>query len=87
LSLAAQRIIITANSSVRLPPWPERTTRKIDLDSSNQSGVQKVKPDKPTASGASLSSIPQVTICFGAVAGLLEGVGLLPGNTMPKPIA
>jgi arylsulfatase A-like enzyme len=58
-------------------PRPEGTTRKIDLDGSNQGGVQKVRPDKPTASGASLSSIAQVTICFGAVVGLLEGVGLL----------
>ena len=39
--------------------------------------MQKVRPDKPTASGASLSSIAQATICFGAVVGLLEGGGLL----------
>ena len=77
MSLAAPRIIITANSSVRLPSWPEGTTRKIDLDGSNHSGSQKLRPDKPIAHGASLSSIAQATICFGAVVGLLEGLGLL----------
>jgi arylsulfatase A-like enzyme len=64
-----------------LIPHPESSgrpyARKIGFDDSSPSGPLKVKLDGNTTPAGALPSIAHATICFGAIVGLLEGVGLL----------